>query len=138
MSFDNRIFNINGIKKKHLRTALKLAFQIESDHNKDGAMAEGYVIDPKKGIIFLWNTDTTKNAIGFSEPKNFEACYDFAKQWLATPDALNTELLDGEDDYDHDGSNDLGWRVYLEDWGHVGSNRYAICAVKPCYVWYGK
>ena len=27
---------------------------------------------------------------------------------------------------------------YIEDWGHVGDDFYAIVAIKPAYMWYGK
>jgi hypothetical protein len=137
MSFDNRIFNINGEEDLHLETAIKLAFQIESNHNEKGASAKGYIVMPDKGLVFLWYL--TPNAVAFAEPMYAEDAYIFAKQWLAGPNAKNIELNERwEGNCKHDGSNGLGWRVYVEDWGHIGTNHYAICAIKPCYVWYGK
>lgn len=137
MSFDNRIFNVNGEDDEHLEIAIKLAFHIQSNYNEKGATAKGYVVMPTKGLVFLWHT--TPNAVAFPEPIYADEAYTFAKQWLASRDAKQIELNERwEGDCDHDGSNDIGWRVYVEDWGHVGSNSYTICAVKPCYVWHGK
>ena len=137
MSFDNRIFNVNGEDDPHLEMAIKLAFQIQSNYNEKGASAKGYIVMPTKGLVFLWHT--TPDAIAFPEPIYAAEAYTFAKQWLASRDSKQIELKDPwEGDCDHDGSNDLGWRVYVEDWGHVGTNHYSICAVKPCYVWHGK
>jgi len=137
MTFDNRLFNVNGKSKKLLKSAIKLAFKLES-HNENGATAQGYVVDSKKGILLLWHADGIKGAVNFEKPKGYRESCDFIIDWLKTPEAQSIELNDWEADIDHDGSSDLGWRVYLEDWGHVGNNHYAICAVKPCYIWYGK
>lgn len=137
MSFDNRIFNVNGEDDPHLEMAIKLAFQIQSNYNEKGASAKGYIVMPTKGLVFLWHN--TPDAIAFPEPIYAAEAYTFAKQWLSSRDSKQIELKEPwEGDYDHDGSNDLGWRVYVEDWGHVGTNHYSICAVKPCYVWHGK
>jgi hypothetical protein len=56
---------------------------------------------------------------------------EFAKEVLKTADGWDANM-------DHDGSNSVGWRVYVDDWGHVANNHYAICAIKPAYMWHGK
>lgn len=42
----------------------------------------------------------------------------------------------------HDGDNEIGWRVYCEDWGKIytSDNRSidGVIAIKPVYLWYGK
>jgi len=48
-----------------------------------------------------------------------------------------------EDNADHDGSNEIGFRIYTEEWGHIKINKhsidhYTIGAIKPVYLWYGK
>jgi len=53
------------------------------------------------------------------------------------------EYGDWEDNVDHDGSNEKGFRIYKEDWGCVnvdkyGIDHYTIAAIKPVYCWYGK
>lgn len=133
---DNRLFNVNGENSKTLKLAIKLAFMIDS-YSEEGNIAKAYRVDPNKGLIFLWTSDTT-GAIPFKNPLHYKDAFKFALEWLSSPEATNIKLEHWEEDVDHDGSNSIGWRVYLEDWGHVGDERYAICAVKPCYLWYGK
>ena len=38
---------------------------------------------------------------------------------------------------DHDGENELGWRVYTEEWGQVNGDWHCL-AIRPAYLWYGK
>ena len=39
---------------------------------------------------------------------------------------------------DHDGSNGKAYRVFVEGWGHVAENSYAICAIQPTWAMHGK
>lgn len=39
---------------------------------------------------------------------------------------------------DMDGSIEIGWRVFCNDWGHVRGVHTGICAVKPAALWFGK
>jgi len=40
---------------------------------------------------------------------------------------------------DMDGSLGMGaFRMWNEDWGHVGNSPYGICAIRPTFAWYGK
>ena len=41
-------------------------------------------------------------------------------------------------DVDIDGSTSKGWRVFVEDWGHVDNHHTAICCISPSYLWHGK
>jgi hypothetical protein len=63
-------------------------------------------------------------------------------EWLNTDHAKGVQLEGWDEDADHDGSNDRGWRLYTEDWGHVyqssSLNHYTIAAFKPAFLWYGK
>ena len=61
-----------------------------------------------------------------------------ASSWLKGEFAKTVILDDWDADMNHDGSNSRGWRVYVGDWGHVGDEMYAICAVKPVFLWHGK
>ena len=62
----------------------------------------------------------------------------FLWSWLADPESLKVEQKDWDRFGTHDGSNEAGWRVYCEDWGHVANESSAFCAVKPVYLWLGK
>ena len=39
---------------------------------------------------------------------------------------------------DQDGSNERGFRVFNQAWGHIAGSRCAIVAVQPCWMMYGK
>jgi hypothetical protein len=136
---DNRIFNINGRGKEMLLATLDLAF------NQCGRKmaARAYIIDPKKGMVLLWHAD--KGSQSFPVPLSANAATEMVWEWLqSNPDI---ECKDWDEDFDHNGHNTEGWRVFCENWGHVSlapsysasdATRYAIVAIKPAYMWMGK
>jgi hypothetical protein len=129
MNMDNRVFNVNGQGDEMLLVTLRLAFQQESPK----CTAKAYIIDPVKGMILLWHTD---GGIAFPSQLSPEAVLPIVSSWLASKPEIECKSWDG--DHDHDGHNSLGWRVYVEDWGHVKDIFHAICAIKPAYLWHGK
>lgn len=133
---DNRLFNVNGENAKTLKLAIKLAF-MEDSYSEKGNAAKAYLIHPLKGLIFLW-TDNVEGAIAFDEPLYYKKAFKFATQWLESDKADSIHLEDNEQDIDHDGFNSLGWRVYFDGLLPEVNPFYAICAVKPCYLWHGK
>lgn len=133
---DNRIFNINGAGEEALAQVLELAFSHGSFNDRK---CTHYVIHPQKGMILLWyKSDYDKEAQGFPCPLTAKGVTPIVAQWLQSSEAAKIELADWDVDADHDGSNELGWRVYSEDWGHVAGRHGAICAITPAYMWYGK
>lgn len=128
---DNRVFNVNGSGKALLQQALSLAFKQWSDK----ATATSYFIDKTKGLVLLWYTE--KNSIPFPSPLTSDEATEVIWSWLQSKAAKEVECVDWDANHDHDGSNGDGWRVYCEGWGHVKSH-YAIVAVKPAFMWYGK
>ncbi len=138
--FSNRIFNVNGKSEAMLRDALKLAFAQHGDHTR----AVAWVESPKHGIILLWAVPSTSDYLKpypctrFLSPLTAEEAAPLMWSWLHSDDAKKVECIGDDADYDHDGHNGAGWRVYCERWGHVGTETYAICAVKPAWMWYGK
>jgi hypothetical protein len=126
---DNRIFNVNGKGDDLLLATLWLAFR-----QAGYSTAKAWRVDPVKGMILLWYATETDTP--FPAPMGADEVYHVVRQWLLSkPQA---ECVGWDADADHDGSNSLGWRVYCEDWGHVGDDHYAIVAVKPAWMWYGK
>jgi len=132
MSFDNRVFNVNGKGLDALKKTIELAFLISSDKTK----ATHWSFDQKHGLILTWAKD--KNGQEFPAPLNAEQATTIVWEWLSSEKAKNVELSHWDSDLDHDGSNSKGWRVYLEDWGNIDDYRYVICAIKPIFVWHGK
>jgi hypothetical protein len=134
---DNKIFNVNGRSREQLKKTLELALTKE-----DGSLrtVEGWEYKKDKGLILLWHADTkyNNNAQKFPVPVDLETITNIAAAWLKTDEAKAVPMEGWDHDASHDGDNELGFRVYCEDWGHVGSNHYAIVAVKPAYCWYGK
>jgi hypothetical protein len=59
-------------------------------------------------------------------------------KWLQSPESSTVECVGWDRNLDHDGSNKLGWRVFVEDWGYVDHRWGVICAVKPAHIWFGK
>ena len=136
MSFDNRIFNVNGRTEEDLLSALKLVFNIEGEHTK----AAGWKSDKEKGLILFWHYDEkpSSNMAPFPAPMTASEVMPTVLAYLRSEEAEKVKLDGWEEDADHDGHNGAGWRVYLEDWGHIDHSPYAICAIKRIFVWYGK
>ena len=143
--FDNKLFSVNGRTFTMLADAIKLVFAQRGDHTK----AVAWKMTPDHGLIIFWHHDpqhpngatpfpTAMDAeqvlptvVGFLETYRKGKPYELAQlpvikhqQWEAYGD--------------HDGSNEAGWRVFVEDWGHVGDSSSAICAIKPVALWLGK
>lgn len=131
---DNRIFNINGAKKELLSKVLDIAF---SQEGYSVRKAEAWSVHPEKGLILYWHhvKDTNK----LLTPLASSSVVDMVWEWLKSDEAKTIKMVDPwEVDMDHDGSNSIGWRVFVEEWGHVAGNFYSICAIKPAYLWHGK
>jgi hypothetical protein len=131
---DNKQFNVNGETKELLLETLKLAFK----QHWEGAKAAAYIIDKEKGFVLLW--DRREDSVRLPADLLPEALIEMIWAWLKSDNVLECSW---DADADHDGSNEPGWRVYCEDWGHIKlsgteAGRYAIIAVKPAWMWYGK
>jgi len=134
---DNKIFDVNGEGVNRLTQTITLAM---NDYTK----IAGYRIDKKAGIILLWHVDSKEpEHTKFPTPVSAEMAAIMVYEWVMSKEALDIPAKDGWDkNADHDGSNDRGWRCYVNDWGHIdllkGSETYGIVAIKPAYIWYGK
>ena len=129
---DNRIFNVNGTSEEFLGEVLGIAL-LQSNNR-----VEGWQKDPKRGVVLYWHAEGQKGVTPFlSEPTSKELARMILKS-LAEPWAKDIPMKDWDANADHDGDNELGWRVYCNDWGHIGDNAYAFLCVKPAFLWYGK
>lgn len=43
-----------------------------------------------------------------------------------------------ENEPDHDGCNERGWRVFNDAWGRVGDEHGAFVEIQPVWLMYGK
>ena len=126
--FDNVIFNVNGCGIEKLRKVFDLIYGDQTLY--------GYKVDNKKGII-LYAYESGKNIIRFPTELQSSQVADIVFEWLKSKEAKEVPCEGWDANADHDGSNELGWRVYTEDWGHVNGD-WNCLAVKPAYLWYGK
>ena len=131
MSWDNRVFDVNGRGQKMLAAAISLAFQQQNDDAM--ASATGYSVDRDVGITLHWLNDGhgVTGVVPFPSRMSADRCADVVWDWLQSkPDVSPGKGQDA--DIDHDGDNGAGWRVRL------GEVHTAICAVRPVLLWYGK
>lgn len=132
MHNDNRVFNVNGQGRDRLTETIGLAFNLSGVDQT----CTGYAQTNEHGLILLaW---PEKDCVCL--PTEFDAILtsDICWSWLNSEKSKDIVLNGWDIDSDHDGHNTEGWRVYLEDWGHVGEYRSAICAVRPAFMWHGK
>ena len=137
---DNKIFNVNGIGKEMLLMTISLALNNHGfDFENKRPLAKAWKVHPQKGFILMWGIGSNdKSATQFPVPFADKMTTDVVWDWLQTDEAKNIPLDGWDANAEHDGSNSLGWRVYCEDWGKVDGEDYAIVAIKPAYMWYGK
>lgn len=84
--------------------------------------------DHHECMIFYWHKDTDTVPLPYN--MTFRECADLAWGWLQKQNYGETP--------DHDGSNDRGWAVFNESWGHIDNSQYGIGAVSPQWIWIGK
>lgn len=128
---DNRIFNVNGSGQEMLGLTLRLAFL----HNGKNTKATGWKKTKKHGLI-LYQYDGGDGAIVFPVPLIAESVLPVVSHYLqSNPDV---EYKDWDENFEHDGDNSIGWRVFCEDWGHIDGSSYGFIAIKPAFMWHGK
>jgi hypothetical protein len=133
---DNRIFNVNGCGFPMLESTLKLAF-LQQGSPENPSTSKGWVFHKDYGLILLWFAQDPKTN-KFPVPLNAVEVAPIVFNWLSSEAAKKMECTGWDKNADHDGENIRGWRVYVEDWGHIGDERSVICAIRPSYNWIGK
>lgn len=139
---DNRVFNVNGAGIENLEAILSLLLNENKFKGIVSYKVVGWRIDKEKGFILYWHV---KDANVTPFPTNMSAKWlaPLIMNWLESDEAKEMQCTDWDSDTDHDGSNEYGFRVYTEEWGHInfdngGIDHYTIGAVRPAYLWYGK
>ena len=130
---DNKIFNVNGRGIENLERTLELCFL----QNGNNTTAKSWYVDEEKGLILQW-CDSVVKGTSLLAPMSASLITPMIFKWVNSDEAKEIKLKNWDCDHQHDGSNSLGWRVYVEDWGHVKSDWGAICAITPAYMWHGK
>lgn len=123
------VFNVSGDKPDLLTRTLALILQFHG-----GRGVDGWYVSPTDGLVLCWHKPSqTVSYAPFPARMGAEFLGPMVSAWLNSDEAsaIPFEAAD-EGCPDGDGSNELGWRVYLPN------DFYAICAVKPSYCYYGK
>jgi hypothetical protein len=91
---------------------------------------KAYKIDKDKGFVLYWlTTEGAVNTLPYE--MDWKETADFVWGWLLKNRPSKTPEL-------FDGSYELGYRIYTEDWGHAGRDCRAFLAIKPIWALYGK
>ena len=131
---DNKLLNLNGRTKKQFKIAMSFAFTDEYDK---ALKAKSWSVSEENGLVIHYIFNKAKHT-PFPVPITADAAIEFAWEWLNSENRTDVEYSPWCGNLDHEGSNSKGWQVYLGEWGHVGGESFAICAIKPAYCWYGK
>jgi hypothetical protein len=134
---DNKVFNVNGRSEQQFTETLKLAMLDE--YGKE-ATAKGWIFDKKKGFLIVqYGNESEMNR--FPSPLGSKELAPMIWGWLKSDEALSVskskDRWDGSVG-DSDVEEEPGFRIYVEDWGHVGDRHGIVAAVKPIVCWYGK
>lgn len=130
---DNKLFNVNGSGSEMLLKALELSFMQEGSRTT----CSGWQQTEENGLILCWS-NKPEGIHPFPADLSAKQCLGFVEEWLSSDFASKVKLGGWCEDSDHDGHNTEGWQVYCEEWGHVGNQRYSICAIRPAFMWHGK
>lgn len=135
---DNPEFRVSGESKEQLEATLRLALNVLGERS-----AGSFVDSPTHGLILRWHDASSSNgkATNFMIPRMTPdtGLVDSVWAWLveAQKDEKRYDNADAGSLYG-EVSQHKGWLVYTEDWGHVDDDFYALVAVKPYHLWFGK
>lgn len=129
------VFNVSGDKPALLQQTLALVLAQRGGRKE----ADGWYYSAKLGLVFCWHAPGHLPAecgpyCAFPAPIQAEFLAPMVGAWLKSEQARKMELL--EEDEGHpggDGDNNDGWRVYT-----TAADFYAICAIRPSAIYYGK
>ncbi len=135
---DNFALDVRARSRESFDHAMAIAF------NGSVGKASHWCEHPKFGLVFFWNEVPSDTFQGkpisplMTEMDAAQAA-DLAWIWLQKADRKKFQLKDSDEHYrDGDVDNEKAWRVYVEEWGHVGGSNYAVCAILPVWAWLGK
>ncbi len=119
---DNFTLNVVSLSRDNFDMAMQIAF---SQHGE----ARAYRKEKDKFILAWLGCDGT---LDLPVAMNTRAASDLVWLWLQTEADYGKEPM-------HDGSNARGFRVYVEQWGHVFPiGHCAIVGIQPAWAMFGK
>lgn len=135
---DNFAMNIRARTKQSFEHAMAIAFATTAYG------ASHWCEHPEFGLIlFYYYKDEEKNFNGkpifpFTHTLDALTATAFVWDWLIKADRTKFKLKEMDVHYSGDGNCEKAWRVYVENWGHIGGCSSAIVAILPTWAWIGK
>jgi hypothetical protein len=138
---DNFSIDMTAEGRETLKEVLSIVFRHNAPGGKASHWAEVQVSAQaewfgagtnRKALVLFWQEEKREglDVQRFPAPLTSAKAADMVSEWLA------------EADYgpqpDHDGSNDRGFRIYCDFWGHFEGSHYAIVGIVPAWAMYGK
>lgn len=137
---DNPVFNVNGKMddRESLHQLLDLRLKQHCPYND--RIISGYSISKKYGLT-LHSSETSgmsNDYVKFPNKLTIKEVMPIINGFLDNKELTN-ELSewDAEPKYSEVDSK-LGWRIYCEDWGHIGNHWSGFVAIKKVWLWHGK
>ena len=135
---DNFALNVRARTKDSFEHAIAIAFTASP-----GGKASHWCEHPRFGLILFWSGSEgkfqDKQIISFPHELGVATATSFLWDWLAKADRSKFQLKDWDARYnDSDVQCEEAWRVYVEDWGHVGNSHCTVATVLPAWAWLGK
>ena len=126
---DNFKIDISAESFDSIIDALKIAFRHNGSHARCWTTGK---LDDVSTLILFWSTPEPcwVEVNEFPAPLAARDAAEVVRQWL--------DIQDYEGEPIFDGSSYRGFRIFADDWGHVGGSMYAICGVQPYWSMHGK
>jgi hypothetical protein len=138
-NMDNFALNVRAVSRETFKKAVEIAFAATP-----GGKASHYVQSRRYGLVLFWMAhpgDVFEGNVIHALPDEMNAteAASFAWKWMERK-TRNEFQLKGWDRFYDDGdvACEPAYRVFVEDWGHVGGSHSAVCAILPCWAWLGK
>lgn len=154
---DNSLFKVNGSLKKQdsfdfLRSTVELILRQAGFNGQNRVLPSGYSFSKEKGLVFYCHKPSSlKKGVEYVPFSLMPGQTEFhglsiddttqaIRSWFKSPQVNEVNIKDDDwlCDFAHDGHNEPGFLIYVEDWGKVDGSDAALFGVKPCYLWHGK
>lgn len=136
---DNFALDVRARSEESFKHAMAIAFA-----HAPGGNVSHWCEHPDFGLVLFWSAREedkfhTRKIVPFPHELDAKAATTFVWDWLmkAKRERFKLEGFDCHYD-DGDVQCEEAWRVYVEDWGHVGQSHSAAVAILPVWAWLGK
>lgn len=121
-------FVVTGETKQLLIDTLDIGFCVTGH-----STAVGWKATDSRMVLYWASDGSLTRPHPFIVPMSGKDVAESVWAWLQT---LSRDVFPQE--YDHDGGNNRGWKVYTEAWGQISGDTYAFLAIEPHWMVCGK